>query len=113
MEPNLFRYILRHSRREQVAILLIVVLSQFFYFISLDLPKRIVNDAIQGESFPSPDATQPFLAIEIPSLGIFAEPLTLFDGFDLGRLDYLVALSVTFLLFVLINGWFKFQINTQ
>ncbi|MBX6321382.1 MAG: ATP-binding cassette domain-containing protein [Rhodospirillaceae bacterium] len=112
MERNLFRYILRHSKREQAMILLVVLLSQFFYFISLDLPKRIVNDAIQGERFPSPDATQPFLRIELPTLDILPHPVTLFHGFDLDRIGYLVALSCAFLFFVLINGWFKLKINT-
>src|SRR4051794_16351928 len=51
MERNLFKYIWRHSWRDQVYILVIVLLLQVFYFISLDLPKRIVNDGIRGEAF--------------------------------------------------------------
>src|SRR6185369_4653287 len=73
----------------------------------------IVNDAIQGEGFQSPDATQTFLRIKLPSLGILDHPLTLFDGLELDRIDYLVALSLAFLFFVLINGWFKLKINTE
>ena len=30
---------------------LVVLVSQLFYFLSLDLPKTIVNKAIQGEAF--------------------------------------------------------------
>ena len=51
MDRNLFRYIWKHSRREQLLILGIVLLSLPFYFVSLDLPKYIVNDAIQGRAF--------------------------------------------------------------
>src|SRR6185369_8136780 len=51
MERNLFKYIWRHSWRDQVYILAIVLLLQVFYFVSLDLPKRIVNDGIRGEAF--------------------------------------------------------------
>src|SRR5690242_7317991 len=47
VERNLFKYILRHSRHDQVIILIIVVLAQVFYFLSLDIPKTIVNTAIQ------------------------------------------------------------------
>ncbi len=54
MERNLFKYIWRHSWRDQVYILVIVALLQVFYFISLDLPKRIVNDGIRGEAFREP-----------------------------------------------------------
>jgi hypothetical protein len=107
MEPNLFKYILQYSKRDQIIILIVVLLSQLFYFVSLDLPKRIVNEAIQGESFPSPEATQTFLAIRVPDFGLLSQPITLFGGFDLGRIDYLVALCFAFLYFVLVNGWFK------
>src|SRR5947208_2789583 len=50
LEP-LFRYIWKHSRGQQIVILVVVVLSLPFYFASLDLPKSIVNDAIQGRAF--------------------------------------------------------------
>ncbi len=46
MEHSLFRYIWRNSWRDQSIILVIVVIAQVFYFISLDLPKQIVNQAI-------------------------------------------------------------------
>ena len=46
MERNLFKYILKHSMRDQVLILIVVAVSLAFYYVSLDLPKTIVN-AIQ------------------------------------------------------------------
>ena len=46
MNPNLFRYIWRHSRRDQLIIFAVVIASLPFYFASLDLPRRIVNEAI-------------------------------------------------------------------
>src|SRR4051812_11712118 len=46
MEKSLFRYIWRHSRRDQLIISMVVLASLPFYFASLDLPKRIVNEAI-------------------------------------------------------------------
>ena len=117
MERNLFKYIIRHSRREQLLILAVVVLSQPFYFFSLDLPKVIVNRAIQGEGFDEPGATAAFLALQIPVPeflgGLFgAGPITLFDGIELERIPYLVATSLLFLLLVIINGGFKLYINT-
>ncbi len=118
MQHNLFRYIVQHSRRDQLWILLVVVLSQPFYFFSLDLPKIIVNKAIQGEGFDDPGATLPFFAIQIPLpdflgfLGNADGALHLFDGIPLERIPYLVAMSLLFLLLVVINGGFKLYINT-
>ena len=58
MERNLFKYIWRHSWRDQVYILSIVLLLQVFYFISLDLPKRIVNDGIRGDAFKNGEVSR-------------------------------------------------------
>ena len=118
MESNLFKYILRHSWREQLLILVLVVVSLLPYFLSLDLPKTIVNGPIQGEGFASPDATARFLPIVIP-LPAFLHvldrdgTLEVFSGFEMERVPYLVALSLAFLVLVLINGGFKLQINTM
>ncbi len=109
MEPKLFKYIWRHSSKEQLFILLLVAVSMPFYFVSLDLPKSIVNQGIQGEGFEGPGSTRPFLGIEVP----FTDPaVRLFDGFTLEQADFLLALSFAFLFFVFINGAFKFVINT-
>ena len=57
MDKSLFRYIWRHSRREQLVILAVVLASLPFYFLSLDLPRKIVNEAIQGKAFESGSQT--------------------------------------------------------
>jgi putative ABC transport system ATP-binding protein len=117
MERNLFRYILVHSKSEQAVIFVVALLSQFFYFISLDIPKTIVN-VIQGKGFPSPDATQRVLGWKwepwgwLVSLGL-PQKITIFSGFELDQLSYLWVLSLVFLVFVFINGGFKYQINTM
>ena len=113
MEPNLFRYIWRNSRRDQIAILFVVLASLPFYFISLDLPKRIVNDAIQGKAFIM-QGKQTILAFDLSfSLPSFmgGQKITLFSGMDVERLGYLLGLSMLLLLLVIINGAFKYQIN--
>ena len=48
MDKSLFRYIWQHSKRDQLIICAVVLASLPFYFMSLDLPRRIVNEAIQG-----------------------------------------------------------------
>ena len=54
MERSLFGFIIRYSKRDQLLIVPLVLASMVFYFLSLDLPKTIINQAIQGKSFPTP-----------------------------------------------------------
>ena len=111
MERNLFKYIWKHSKRQQVWILCIVALSMPTYFLAFDIPKLIVNGPIQGKGFETPDATQSVLPISIGNP--FGEgSLTLFEGFQLDRMNALIALSMAFLGYVVINGMFKLYINT-
>ncbi len=113
MEHSLFRYIWRNSWRDQSLILVIVVIAQVFYFISLDLPKQIVNQAIQGEAFDGV-RTAPFLNLTIGPYDFLGMPeVTLFEGFELERTQYLVALCFLFLFFVVVNGWLKQLVNTE
>ena len=75
MDRSLFRFILRYSKRDQLRIVPFVLLTMVVYYASLDLPKTIINEAIQGGRFPQPDSTT-------------------FFGLELGRLEYLFALSM-------------------
>jgi putative ABC transport system ATP-binding protein len=112
MDKSLFRYIWQHSRRDQLIVCAVVLASLPFYFASLDLPRRIVNEAIQGKAFDRGHATAPFLqiAFDWPSwLG--GGTVTLFQGFQVGRIELLFGLSGVFLFFVIINGAFKYWIN--
>jgi putative ABC transport system ATP-binding protein len=114
MEHKLFRYIWRNSWRDQSIILAVVAVSYIFYFVSLDLPKQIVNQAIQGEAFEGGVTTAPFLRFSIGPIDWLGMPeLTLLPGFDLERLPYLVALCLSFLFFVVVNGWMKQIVNTE
>ncbi|MCZ4281144.1 ATP-binding cassette domain-containing protein [Kiloniella laminariae] len=113
MEPELFKYIWKHSRKDQISILVLVLVSMPFYFLSLDLPKSIINKAVSSEVFSDPSATLPFMQFELPyGEALFGHPVTLFEGFMLTQLPLLLALCLSFLSLVLINGVFKFVINT-
>src|SRR3712207_5623819 len=114
MDKSLFRYIWRHSKRDQLIIFAVVLASLPFYFASLDLPRRIVNEAIQGKSFAKGNETAPFLQVSfgLPDwLG--GATFHLFDGFEVDRLTLLYGLSGLFLFFVLVNGAFKYWINVS
>ncbi|MFJ5370092.1 ABC transporter transmembrane domain-containing protein [Bosea sp. CER48] len=114
MEPNLFRYIWQKSRGEQIIVLLIILVSIPFNWASFDVPKRIVNDAIQGGAFRDGKTTATFLDItlHLPSwLG--GASFRIHEGIQVGQVGLLLGLSSYFLLLVLINGAFKYVINVR
>ena len=96
MQRSIFSYILKHSLRQQAVVLCLTIFSSLpFYYASLDLPKRIINQAIDADADKFPRS--------ITALGR--------DIATLSQLEFLVALSVAFLILVLINGGFKYVIN--
>ena len=99
MESTFNRYIWKHTSKQQLWIMGVVLVSMIPYYFAFDLPKMLINGPIQGGGFEEAGATQPFL----PGL---------FSGIQLDRIDTLVALSMMFLGLVIINGVFKYYINT-
>src|SRR5262249_37376515 len=107
MQRNLFSYIWRHSRPEQVVILGLVVMAQVFYFLSLSVPKSIVNNGISGNAFKKAKTMQ-LLAIDIPVPDFLGGgSLHLFDGITVDQLHYLVVMSFVFLAAVMVNNQFR------
>lgn len=88
MESSIFRFILRYSRKEQILLLILTASGFPFLYLSLDLPKIIINKAIGGKEFPA----------------------TLF-GMEFDQITYLLILCSLFLLLVFINGGFKYFNN--
>jgi putative ABC transport system ATP-binding protein len=88
MEPSIFKFIYAHSRKQQLFITILTLLSFPFLYYSLELPKTIINRAIQGTEFPQTAL-----------------------GFQFDQIEYLLFLSAIFLVLVLINGAFKYYIN--
>ena len=113
MERSLFRFIWRNSRRQQLVVLAIILLSLPFYFASFDIPKRIINDAIQGKAFSTPGAMVRFLEISLPLPDFMGGSIRLTEGFMVSQLGLLWGLSSVFLVFVMINGAFKYYINVM
>lgn len=100
MEPSFTRYIWAHTSRQQIWILCVVMVSMIPYYLAFDLPKMIINGPIQGDGFAAESDTQTFFS------ALF------FGGVELDRLQALVVLSLLFLSLVIINGVFKYYINT-
>ena len=97
MESGLFSYILRYSKRQQVVLTIMTIAALPFYYLSLDLPKTIINDAISSTVFP--------VDMVFEFAGFTA------DFGALPQIPYLIILCFAFLLLVLINSGFKLFIN--
>ena len=48
MDSRFFSFVWRYSKREQVIILSLTILSFPLVYISLEIPKIIINEAIEG-----------------------------------------------------------------
>ena len=110
LDESIFAYVWRHTRPQQLWLFAVLLVSLPLYYLTLDLPKRIVNGPIQGHW--SPGQTDTLFAISIPLPGFLGGGhWQLFDGVQLDRLGVLVSLSCTFLFFVVVNGLFKFYLS--
>ena len=96
MEKSIFKYIIRYSARQQLNLTLMAILSFPVLYIFYELPKQIINGAIQGnpEEFPQ---TAKLFGINL--------------GFETGHVQWLIVLCLMFLLLVVVNQGFKYVIN--
>ncbi len=88
MEKGIFGFIFRYSGKEQILLLLLTLSAFPFLYLSLELPKTIINKAIDGQDFPKEILGYPF-----------------------EQIPYLMLLCFAFLGLVMINGAFKYAIN--
>ena len=95
MHRNIFSYILEYSAKQQLVVLAMTICSLPFYYVSLELPKRIINQVIDVEPDKFPQALK-------AGSYTFAH---------LGQIEFLISLCGIFLFLVLINGGFKYAIN--
>ncbi|WP_281972912.1 ABC transporter transmembrane domain-containing protein [Ruegeria faecimaris] len=90
MEPTLFAFIWKHSKKQQLVLLLLTLFSFPFLYASLELPKQIINDAIGA-----PGSSVTFLGVTVT------------------QVQYLLILCLAFLATVIASGLMKMRINTM
>lgn len=90
MEMSIFQYIWKYSKKNQLTLLLVTLLTFPILYVSLELPKRIINDAIGGTG----------------------EDVVLL-GTTMSQVQFLLVLCAGFLLAVLANGLLKMRLNTM
>ncbi|MEP2715891.1 ABC transporter transmembrane domain-containing protein [Pseudophaeobacter sp.] len=89
MPPTLFSFIWRYSKRQQLGLLALTLLIFPFLYATLELPKRIINDAIGA-----PD------------------PVVMVWGQQMSQVEYLLLLCCGFLAAVVVAGGLKMRLNT-
>ncbi len=78
-----------HSKKDQIALILLSLASLPLVYVTLELPKRIIN-LLEG--------------LDVPE-GIF--------GYEFDRLEFLLIFSFAFLLVVLASGLLKYILNVH
>lgn len=88
LEASLFRTVLRYSRRQQVLMILLSLLAMPILYLTLELPKQIVNNALNADRFP----------LEV-------------WGYAFDQVTLLMILSGLYLLAISLNGLNKYVLN--
>src|SRR5258708_2785004 len=52
LESSVYRFVWKHSKRQQILLVLLTLASFPFLYYSLKLPKTIINRGISGKHFP-------------------------------------------------------------
>jgi ABC-type multidrug transport system fused ATPase/permease subunit len=88
MEKSFFRYILNHTWRDQMWLLIFTAASFPLIYVNLQVPKLIVNNALGGKNIPETVL-----------------------GFPVDQVAYLMVLSFTLLGLITVNGAIKYYLN--
>ena len=103
MESTIFKFIVRYSMKAQVSVLIITTLSLPFYYLSLEIPKKIINRALGVGEDDTPGGV---MGSNVQSFDFFG-----YNIIELDRLPLLFAFCALYFALVLINGGFKYYIN--
>ncbi|TMM51770.1 ABC transporter transmembrane domain-containing protein [Sulfitobacter sabulilitoris] len=90
IEQSLFAFIWTHSKKAQLGLLAVTAALFPLLYLTLELPKRIINDAIGASGTPTEIA-----------------------GVQFGQVTLLAILCTAFLLAVIAHGLLKMRINTM
>lgn len=90
MDNNILRYIWHYSKKQQLVVVCLTVLSFPILYLSLELPKWIINDAL---------STDPGMRD--------------FFGMQMEPVPFLTVLCLILLFLIIVNGFLKMRVNTH
>ncbi|MFN0043886.1 MAG: ABC transporter transmembrane domain-containing protein [Alphaproteobacteria bacterium] len=99
MPHGLYGFILRYSKKEQLGLLLLALISYPFLYYSYDQPKQIVNHIKNATVH------------RMEKGNLDAYPAESIFGIPLDAVQYLAYLCFIFLILTFVNGGFKYYIN--
>ena len=88
LDPGLFSAVLRHSKKQQALMFVLSMIAMPILYLTLELPKQIVNNALNSDRFP---------------VGYL--------NFEFDQLSFLLILSGLYLLAIMLNGLNKYVLN--
>lgn len=94
MEKNLVRFVWKFGKWDTIKTLIVTFMTFPVIYISLEIPKIIVNKALGAGKTP----------VEFP---------TEFMWLSMNQMTYLVVLCLIFITMIMLNNWLKFVLNTQ
>ena len=89
LEPSIFRFIMKYSKRQQLVVLALTFVSWPIIYLTLELPKAIIDQAIGAKGGWARDVL----------------------GAEMEQITFLMALSFGFLFFVILSGGVKYVLN--
>lgn len=89
LEPSIFRFIMKYSKRQQMVVLALTFISWPIIYLTLELPKAIIDQAIGQRDGWARDVL----------------------GAEMEQVTFLLALSFGFLFFVILSGGVKYVLN--
>ncbi|GGA32194.1 ABC transporter ATP-binding protein [Neptunicoccus cionae] len=88
LDTSLFKTVLQYTRKQQVLMILLSLVAMPILYVTLELPKQIVNNALNAERFP----------LE-------------FFGYGFDQVTLLMVLSGLYLMAISLNGLNKYVLN--
>ncbi|WP_448325935.1 ABC transporter ATP-binding protein [Sulfitobacter sp. M13] len=88
LDPGLFSSVLRYSKNQQALMIVLSLIAMPILYMTLELPKQIVNNALDSDRFPLD-----------------------FFGFEFDQVAFLMILCGLYLLAIILNGLNKYALN--
>ena len=88
MDSSLFSFVLRHSRKQQALMIVLSLISMPILYLILELPKQIVNNALNSARFP-----------------------VAFMSYEFDQVSFLMILCSFYLMAIMLNGLNKYILN--
>jgi ABC-type multidrug transport system fused ATPase/permease subunit len=88
LDSSLFSSVLRHSKKQQALMIMLSLIAMPILYLTLELPKQIVNNALNSDRFPID-----------------------FLGYEFDQVTFLLILCGLYLLAIILNGLNKYALN--